>query len=177
MLDVRPASGTPAFRTQVRQGYNSWKASRRERSVLAGEVIAVLCDSRHQKAKFDESDPRLYPDGDTSRCGSGRADTGRQQTEVADQLTKLAALRDGGALTDAEFEAQKQKLLGTAAIGSQLMGTAGLEPRAGFVPLRRGSVRRGLPRISARALCRRRSQAPSLQRRVARRQPRPGPRR
>jgi heme exporter protein D len=31
---------------------------------------------------------------------------------AADQLTKLAALRDSGALTDAEFAAQKAKLLG-----------------------------------------------------------------
>jgi len=36
-----------------------------------------------------------------------------QQTDVADQLTKLADLRDRGVLTAAEFEAQKQKLLGT----------------------------------------------------------------
>jgi Short C-terminal domain len=31
---------------------------------------------------------------------------------TADELTKLAALRDRGVLTDAEFEAQKKKLLG-----------------------------------------------------------------
>jgi heme exporter protein D len=31
---------------------------------------------------------------------------------AADELTKLAALRDSGALTDAEFAAQKAKLLG-----------------------------------------------------------------
>lgn len=31
---------------------------------------------------------------------------------VADELTKLAQLRDGGVLTAAEFEAQKAKLLG-----------------------------------------------------------------
>jgi hypothetical protein len=32
-------------------------------------------------------------------------------TGAADELTKLAALRDSGALTDAEFAAQKAKLL------------------------------------------------------------------
>jgi hypothetical protein len=32
---------------------------------------------------------------------------------AADELTKLAALRDSGALTDAEFAAQKAKLLTT----------------------------------------------------------------
>jgi Short C-terminal domain len=37
----------------------------------------------------------------------------RQPTDVADALGKLADLRDRGVLTPAEFEAQKQKLLGT----------------------------------------------------------------
>jgi hypothetical protein len=36
-----------------------------------------------------------------------------QQADVVDQLTKLAGLRDSGVLTAAEFEAQKQKLLGS----------------------------------------------------------------
>ncbi|HWK16628.1 MAG TPA: SHOCT domain-containing protein [Solirubrobacteraceae bacterium] len=31
---------------------------------------------------------------------------------VVDALTKLADLRDRGALTDAEFQAEKQKLIG-----------------------------------------------------------------
>jgi hypothetical protein len=35
-------------------------------------------------------------------------------TGVADELTKLAELRDRGVLSDAEFEAQKAKLLGTS---------------------------------------------------------------
>lgn len=34
-------------------------------------------------------------------------------TDVADQLERLAALRDRGVLTDLEFEAQKAKILGT----------------------------------------------------------------
>jgi hypothetical protein len=184
VLDVRPAAGTSAFRTQVRQAYNSWKASRRERSLLAGEVIAVLCDPKHQKAQFDESDPRLYTDGQVPGKGhhpppmetafeaaaaapagtpapagasselagapgggqiadilqravqdpeglraqasggsafvvtdEGLAPVGpapvQPQIDVADQLAKLAGLRDSGVLTVAEFEAQKQKLLGT----------------------------------------------------------------
>jgi hypothetical protein len=33
--------------------------------------------------------------------------------DTIEQLTKLAGLRDAGALTDAEFTAAKQKLLGT----------------------------------------------------------------
>jgi len=37
----------------------------------------------------------------------------QQRPDTAEQLTKLADLRDRGVLTEAEFEAQKQKLLGT----------------------------------------------------------------
>ena len=33
--------------------------------------------------------------------------------DTIEQLTKLAGLRDAGVLTDAEFTAAKQKLLGT----------------------------------------------------------------
>ena len=36
-----------------------------------------------------------------------------QASSLASELEKLASLRDHGALTDAEFQAQKQKLLGT----------------------------------------------------------------
>lgn len=35
------------------------------------------------------------------------------QVDVADQLTKLAALRDSGVLTDEEFLTQKQRILGS----------------------------------------------------------------
>ena len=35
------------------------------------------------------------------------------QVDVADQLTKLAALRDSGVLTDEEFSSQKKKILGS----------------------------------------------------------------
>jgi hypothetical protein len=41
----------------------------------------------------------------------GASTPAQPQPSVADQLTKLADLRDRGALTDAEFEAQKAKLL------------------------------------------------------------------
>ena len=35
------------------------------------------------------------------------------QDDTADQLARLAALHDRGVLTDAEFEAQKQQVVGT----------------------------------------------------------------
>jgi hypothetical protein len=190
VVDVRPASGAPAFRTEVRRSYKHREAMNPESGLGAGELITVDCDPKHEKAKFDESDPRLYKDGQVPGKGhqsplpaeaafeaaaaappgtpvpaaaapnelaealgsgpvadilqqlsqdpegfraqvkaqgsgasafvvtdAGLAPVGPtpagQQTDVADQLTKLAALRDSGVLTDAEFEAQKQKLLGT----------------------------------------------------------------
>jgi hypothetical protein len=190
VVDVRPAAGTPAFRTQVRRSYKYREAMNPERGLSVGDVIAVSCDPKHEKAKFDESDPRLYKDGQVPGKGHqspspsdvafeaaaaappgtpapaadapgelaevlgsgpiadisqqviqnpegfraqakargsgasafvvteagvapvGPASAG-QQTDVADQLTKLAALRHRGVLTEGEFEAQKQKLLGT----------------------------------------------------------------
>jgi Short C-terminal domain len=158
VVDVRPAAGTSAFRTQVRRSYRYRDAMTPERGLRAGEVIAVSCDPKHQKAKFDESDPRLYKDGQVPGKGhrspspsevafeaaaaappgtpastapsefvealgasafvvteGGLAPVGPtpggRQTDVVDQLTKLAGLRDSGVLTEAEFEAEKQKLL------------------------------------------------------------------
>jgi hypothetical protein len=146
VVDVRPAAGAPAFRTEVRRTYKHRDSMTPERGLSAGELIAVLCDPKHEKAKFDESDPRLYKDGQVPGKGhqspspsevafeaAAAAPAGTpasafvvteagvapvapapagQQTDVADQLTKLAALRDSGVLTEAEFEGQKQKLLG-----------------------------------------------------------------
>jgi hypothetical protein len=42
----------------------------------------------------------------------GMAPGGAQGPDRVDQLTKLAKLRDDGALTEAEFEAEKRRLLG-----------------------------------------------------------------
>jgi hypothetical protein len=63
VVDVRPAAGTPAFRTEVRRSYKHRDSMTLERGLSAGELIAVSCDPKHEKAKFDESDPRLYKDG------------------------------------------------------------------------------------------------------------------
>ncbi len=41
-------------------------------------------------------------------------DAGNSQGSMADELAKLAALRDQGIITDADFEAGKAKLLGTS---------------------------------------------------------------
>jgi hypothetical protein len=46
-----------------------------------------------------------------SRRGVARLPGGQGAPSTADELAKLAALRDRGVLTEAEFVAQKQKLL------------------------------------------------------------------
>jgi hypothetical protein len=45
---------------------------------------------------------------------AAQAPTASPKPDVADQLTKLADLRDRGVLSDAEFEAQKAKILATS---------------------------------------------------------------
>ena len=44
---------------------------------------------------------------------SGTASYGSPRTEVADELDKLAGLRDRGVISEAEFQAQKARLLGS----------------------------------------------------------------
>jgi hypothetical protein len=41
------------------------------------------------------------------------ADGGASPASIADELAKLASLRDSGVLSDAEFDAAKKRLLGT----------------------------------------------------------------
>lgn len=43
--------------------------------------------------------------------GNGEAAPGDEAIDIPDQIQKLAALRDGGILTDAEFDAKKAELL------------------------------------------------------------------
>jgi hypothetical protein len=52
--------------------------------------------------------------GAPQATGASPAPSGPQPANLADELEKLVRLRDGGALTEAEFQARKQKLLGSA---------------------------------------------------------------
>jgi predicted membrane channel-forming protein YqfA (hemolysin III family) len=55
------------------------------------------------RPKMTEQDKELMADYDAQRAPSGGS--------AADEVAKLHALKDSGALTDAEFEAAKQKAL------------------------------------------------------------------
>jgi len=89
-----------------------------ERLVGAGDLIIqsaseagrqVFEDIRHP----EEVQRTLYQQGELNqqRMYQGRGMTGRDGSSV-DDLERLADLRDRGVLTDAEFEAEKRRILG-----------------------------------------------------------------
>jgi hypothetical protein len=57
--------------------------------------------------------PRRRPPGTHAKPVTPSMIARRAQPDPADEIAKLADLRDRGALTEAEFEAQKKKVLGT----------------------------------------------------------------
>ena len=71
--------------------------------------IHELAELYHD-GKVPELGPRDEKAGDPD-AGAGGPETIQTVASVADELTKLAALRDSGVLTGDEFEAQKAKLL------------------------------------------------------------------
>jgi hypothetical protein len=79
-------------------------------SELLGRVLKDPQGFREQlKAQAGGSSTFVVMSG--GQASTGGAPAG-QQSNVADMLAKLADLRDRGALTPEEFEAQKKKLLG-----------------------------------------------------------------
>lgn len=62
--------------------------------------------------KSQMADFERLRDAVQDRISGGQAPSPAARVDVADQLTKLAALRDSGVLSDAEFDAEKAKLLG-----------------------------------------------------------------
>lgn len=66
--------------------------------------------TKKQAADFDAV--RAYIEDYIGRRMSGGPAREPAPTDVADQLSRLAALRDQGVLTDDEFAAQKAKVLG-----------------------------------------------------------------
>ncbi|MDR0621635.1 MAG: PH domain-containing protein, partial [Deltaproteobacteria bacterium] len=67
----------------------------------------VVMDSIHKKAAAEVSSILCEAVGDTAHS----LPNGARSTVVLDQLERLASLRDKGALTEAEFLAQKEKIL------------------------------------------------------------------
>lgn len=75
-------------------------------AVIAGTATAVSNNvSRRQAERWAAEDQQQYVQQPVAPAAS-------PQDEVYDQLTKLGQLRDQGILTEEEFQAKKQQLLG-----------------------------------------------------------------
>jgi hypothetical protein len=89
--------------------------------LTVGETVPVrVAKFNHKRVTIDRDafnanyGARKFSAGSYRSADTGddfSADAPAAQPSVADELTKLAALRDRGILTDAEFTAQKAKLL------------------------------------------------------------------
>jgi putative oligomerization/nucleic acid binding protein len=120
-LRVEP-DGEPPFEATVKQVFNDsygWHIPQ------DGYSVKVIYDpTDHSKLVIDTEAMPVAPavdrDEAMARHESAMANAFPQtrgaspRPDVADELTKLAALRDRGILTDAEFEVQKAKLLGAS---------------------------------------------------------------
>ena len=92
--------------------------------VQPGHLIEVAYDPRDPEAIALESDPRFRctppsqylktrpPEQPAAAPGAAAAGSDGSPPTLIDQLERLAKLRESGALTEAEFEAQKRELLG-----------------------------------------------------------------
>jgi hypothetical protein len=80
-------------------------------AVVAGTATAVSNRvSRRQARRWGEQDAYYAPEPSYQEAPQPPAPAG---ADAIDQLKELAALRSQGVLTDAEFAAQKAKILGT----------------------------------------------------------------
>jgi hypothetical protein len=133
VVEVRPP-GEVAFQTMIREKY--WIAGLRPKE---GDVVKVLYDRDSREAVFDlDGDPRFDLEQMRERTKQLRRETaaiteryGEPPADWQDQLVarvappaaaqdpverldRLVKLRDAGALTPEEFEAQKTRILSSS---------------------------------------------------------------
>jgi hypothetical protein len=131
VLEVRPESGEP-FQANVRAKF--WMVGLRPKS---GDVLKVRIAQKSREVVFDlEGDPRYDVDAMNAQTEKLRASMREQPSagqfpgqfgvplgdppapaapthaDDLDRLEQLVRLRDAGALTPEEFEAQKARILG-----------------------------------------------------------------
>ena len=89
-------------------------------AVVAGTATAVSGRvQRHQAEKFAGRDAQIYAQREQAyeqqqyQAAPAPAQPAASSADVVEQLKGLAELRDQGVLTDAEFAAQKAKVLGS----------------------------------------------------------------
>ena len=79
----------------------------RAAAVGGGAYMAGKARQRHQNERQEMAASQSAPAPETAGSAAGQPAGGL----VSDQLSKLAALHDQGALTDSEFAAAKSRLL------------------------------------------------------------------
>ena len=87
-----------------------------ERMIRSGDLLIESAGESGQSRFTDIPDPeglqsRIYQTRERRMVALNTGEIGRSST--ADELSKLARLRDDGVLSDEEFDAQKQRLLST----------------------------------------------------------------
>jgi Short C-terminal domain len=83
-------------------------------AVVAGTATAVVGGvSRHQNARADEAAQQQDMYDQQQAATQSQAEMSNMQStgSIADELQKLASMRDSGVLSEADFEAAKAKLL------------------------------------------------------------------
>jgi hypothetical protein len=80
-------------------------------TVVAGTAVAVGAHVANKNAAAQQQGaPEAAPDESPAPAPAAAPAAG--ESDKVAQLTQLAALKDSGALTEAEFEAEKAKVLG-----------------------------------------------------------------
>jgi len=84
-------------------------------AMMAGAGAAVYHAGKQHEAREQEEPDQEQQVDDTSQAPADEAPPeAAASTGTVDELERLKGLRDEGALTQAEFDAAKQKVLGTA---------------------------------------------------------------
>jgi len=114
---VPPVSFTQAFRVKISDvtGFSVSKGGKmleRQLNVLGNGTLLGAANVNHGTAEVIERWFRSHPDFGKGAAGpTVAAPSG--SSSVADEIAKLARLRDEGLLTNDEFTAAKQRLIGS----------------------------------------------------------------
>lgn len=85
------------------------RVQRRQAERFAGRDAQIYAE---RQAAYQQQAPVQQPQTYAQPAAQPAAPAGGGEADTISQLKELAALRDQGVLTDAEFEAQKAKVLG-----------------------------------------------------------------
>ena len=81
-------------------------------AVIAGTASAVAGGvNRRQQQKYAAQDAQAQQQAAAAAPAAAPAEAAPSSDELVDKLKELASLKDQGILTDAEFDAQKAKIL------------------------------------------------------------------